>query len=95
MVVADDDAYVRSVRGERGYWYQSARDRPGEVALIAGSRVIPVRVVPATDAQSIDQCSAALEAKYGRSGSSFRSMVQPKTLETTLRLEPRDGSSAS
>lgn len=89
VVVADGQVYVRSVRGERGYWYQSARERPDEVALIAGEQVIPVRVALAADAESIAKCSAALETKYGRSRASFASMVQPKTLETTLRLEPR------
>jgi len=89
VVIDDDQAFVRSVRGERGYWYQSARERPNEVALIAGDRVIPVRVVFAADDDSIDRCSAALEKKYGRSRASYMSMIQPSTLETTLRLEPR------
>jgi len=89
VVVDDDQAYVRSVRGERGYWYQSARERPDEVALVAGDRVIPVRVVLAADDDSIARCSAALERKYGRSRGSYTSMIQPSTLETTLRLEPR------
>lgn len=89
VVVDDDQAYVRSVRGERGHWYQSARERPNEVALIAGDRVIPIRVVVAADADSIARCSAALEKKYSRSRASYMSMIQPSTLETTLQLEPR------
>lgn len=89
VVVDDNKVYVRSVRGERGHWYQSTRGRPDEVALVAGEQVIPVRVVPAADADSVARCSAALERKYGRSRASFQSMVQPSTLETTLRLEPR------
>jgi hypothetical protein len=89
VVVVDDRVYVRSVRGDRGYWYQSARERPGEVVLRAGDNAIRVRAVSAADPDSVAKCSAALEAKYGRSGGSFRSMVQPHTLETTLLLEPR------
>jgi len=89
VVIHDDQVYVRSVRGERGYWYQSARERPDEVALLAGERVIPVRVVLAADEHSIARCSDALERKYSRSRASFVSMIQPSTLEATLRLEPR------
>jgi hypothetical protein len=87
VVVVDDDVLVRSVRGERGYWFQRALDRPGSVALIADGRTIPVRAVPAIDAQSIARCSAGLSAKYR--GASLHSMLQPHTLETTLRLVPR------
>lgn len=89
VVVADDHVYVRSVRGDRGYWYQSALERPDEVALRAGDRDIPVRAVSAADADSVAKVSAALEAKYGRSRGSFQSMIRPHTLETTIRLEPR------
>jgi hypothetical protein len=33
--------------------------------------------------------TAGFEFKYSRSGASLLSMLQPSTLETTLRLEPR------
>ncbi len=89
VIVVDDRVYVRSVRGDRGHWYQSASERPDEVALRAGDQAIPVRVVHVTDEESIARCSAGLEAKYRRSGASLLSMLRPNTLETTLLLAPR------
>ncbi|MGI8928339.1 MAG: DUF2255 family protein [Candidatus Limnocylindrales bacterium] len=89
IVVDGDGVYVRSVRGDRGHWYQSASERPHQVALRAAGRVIPVRAVHAADEESIRIASAGFEAKYSRSRASLLSMVQPNTLETTLRLEPR------
>jgi hypothetical protein len=77
------------VRGDRGYWYQSASERPDEVALRVAGRLIPVRAVHATDEASVKATSAGFEFKYSRSGASLLSMLQPSTRETTLRLEPR------
>ena len=90
VVVDGEDVFVRSVRGDRGHWFHAALDRPDGVALkVDGDREeIPVRPVPATDYESIARCSAALEAKYGRSRS-LQSMLEPKTLGTTIRLVPR------
>jgi len=89
IVVGGDQVYVRSVRGERGYWYQSARERPTEVALRVDGMLFPVKAVPASDDASIEAVSAGFQSKYSRSGASLASMLQPKTLGTTLRLEPR------
>ena len=89
IVVDGDRVYVRSVRGDRGQWYQSVSERPDEAALHVGDTVIPVRAVPAVDEESIARCSAGLESKYGRSRASLLSMLQPSTLETTLLLQPR------
>ena len=76
------------MRGERGHWFQAAVDAPDGVAIHADGRSIPVRVVLADDSDSIERCSAALRAKY-KPGGSLDSMLVAKTLETTLRLEPR------
>ena len=88
-MVGGDQVYVRSVRGDRGYWYQSARERPDDVALRVDSKTISVKAEPAFDEASITAASVGFEAKYRRSGASLASMLQPKTLATTLRLEPR------
>ncbi len=88
VVVDEDEVFVRSHRGDRGHWFQAALDRPGEVALLIDDQRVPVTAVPATDEASIARCSAGLEAKYGHS-MSLRSMLEPHTLGTTLRLQPR------
>ena len=88
VVVDGSEVFVRSWRGDRGYWYQAALDRPDEVALLVADRRIPVRAVPATDEESVGRCSAGLEAKY-RDDPALPSMVQPSVLVHTLRLEPR------
>ncbi|HLA16081.1 MAG TPA: DUF2255 family protein [Candidatus Limnocylindrales bacterium] len=81
-----DDVFVRSVRGERGRWYRAALVDP-QVTIHADDRSIAARAIPATDGDSIARCSAALERKYA-ADSSLASMLEPKTLGTTLRLEP-------
>lgn len=88
VMVEDDDVFIRSVRGDRGYWYQAALDDPDSVALRVGDRVIDVRPILAVDEESIERCSAGVRRKY-RSGASVVAMLRPETLGTTLRLEPR------
>jgi hypothetical protein len=86
-VVNGGEIFVRSVRGDRGRWFQAALDRPADVAVIADGRRIPVRATLASDETSISRCSAALESKYGRDPA-LPSMIKPSVLSTTLRLEP-------
>jgi hypothetical protein len=88
LVVDRGEVFVRSVRGERGYWYQSAREAPDDVSLYVGGRAIPVRVVSVADDDAIDRCSRALESKYSADPATL-TMVRPNVLGTTLRLEPR------
>lgn len=88
VVVVDDEVYVRSFKGDRGYWYQAAREMPNDVWLQVRGRAIPVRAVHAIDEVSIARCSAGLWAKYARDPST-PAMVRSNVLETTLRLEPR------
>jgi hypothetical protein len=81
-----DGVFVRSVRGDRGYWYQRAVEHPG-VALHIDGRRIAATAVPARDEDSIARCSAAIQRKYaGVPGE--KSMLAAKTLRTTMRLEP-------
>ncbi len=81
-----DDVFVRSELGDRGRWYQAALAEP-LVTIYAGNRSIAARAMPATDIVSVEACSAALKRKYGTS-SSLGAMLEPKTLGSTLRLEP-------
>lgn len=89
-IVADDqDAYVRSVRGDRGRWYRDIVARPAATLLPDGDP-IEVEAHAAVDEATIELVSRLLREKYGRaSRASTESMLVPKTLRTTLRLEPR------
>lgn len=88
VVVDRDEALVRSVRGDRGQWFQAALDRPNDVSLEVDSQQIPVTAILASDEGSAVRCSAALQKKYGRS-MSLQSMLQAHNLHTTIRLVPR------
>ncbi|MEO6349907.1 MAG: DUF2255 family protein [Candidatus Limnocylindrales bacterium] len=88
IVVDGDDVFVRSVRGERGHWYQAAIDAPEAVAIHLDGRSIAARATLAPDERSVDRCSAALRSKY-RPGESLDSMIRPNVLETTLLIKPR------
>jgi hypothetical protein len=86
VVVADNDVFIRSVRGPKGRWYKTA-SADGQATLEVGDRRIPVRVTAATDDASIERASREFLAKY--SPSPYAPMiVRPEVLETTLRLEP-------
>ena len=86
VVVAGDDVYVRSVRGESGRWYQRAVVDP-EVALRVSDARLEFTAVPANDPDSIESVSEALRQKYR--GRSLENMLRVETLGTTLRLDPR------
>lgn len=87
-VVADDRAaYVRSVRGDDGWWYRDIVARPTATLDLGGERVA-VRATPATDPESVAHVSELLRAKYHRQAASTAAMLQPHTLHTTLRLDP-------
>jgi hypothetical protein len=87
IVVDDGEVFVRSVNGDDGRWYQEAKANPA-VAIHVNDERLPATAIPADDPDSVDRVSAALNRKYARHGASLRSMLQPKTLPTTLRLEP-------
>jgi hypothetical protein len=89
VVVDADEVFVRSWKGDRGYWYQAALDRPDELALIVDGQRLPVRAVLANDEASIARCSDGLSKKYRRSAASLAGMLLARVLPTTLRLEPR------
>jgi hypothetical protein len=85
-LVRDGVVYLRSYRGPTGRWYREARADP-EIALLFDRKRLPARAVPATDAASVEACSAALRDKYPRSYS-LEAMLVPDVLPTTLRIEP-------
>ena len=87
VVVADDEVFVRSVRGPKGRWYRDLA-KGGPATLQVGGHDVPVEAIPATDSAAVERASRAYLRKY--SGSPYAdSMVRPETLPTTLRLEPR------
>jgi len=89
IVTVGEDLFVRSERGTAGRWYREARQTP-DVTVHAKDEAIPVTAVLAADPDSIRLVSDAFVAKYGRkAAASTAAMVQPHTLETTLRLDPR------
>jgi len=85
-VVRDGAVYLRSYKGPHGRWYREALADPA-IALVADGRRLPARAVPATDAASVEACSAALRDKYP-ADSSLEAMLVPEVLPTTLRVEP-------
>lgn len=91
VVTAGDHVFVRSERGTEGRWYREARQTP-DVVIHAKDESIPATAVLAADPDSIRQVSDAFVEKYGgRSAASTAAMLEPHTLETSLRLDPRDG----
>lgn len=89
IVTIGDQAFIRSERGTAGRWYREARQTP-DVIVHAGDAAISVTAVPAADPDSIRQVSDAFTDKYGRrSAASTAAMLEPHTLETTLRLDRR------
>ena len=87
ITVDGQEVFVRSWKGDRGYWYQSATEPHAQVALIIHRRRVPVSAHDATDDESVARCSEQLRRKYARS-QSLAGMLRPDNLGTTLRLEP-------
>jgi hypothetical protein len=86
-VVVDDEAYVRSYRGESGAWYRRAL-RDGRMTLEG----VDVRVEPEQDSALNERISEAFRAKYGaQSPESTGAMVTPEVVATTLRLLRDEG----
>lgn len=88
LVVEGGEVFVRSVRGDRGHWYQAALDMPADVHLLVNGRRIAVGASPAVGDDEVARCSHELALKY-RGDPALPSMLKPTVLSTTLRLEPR------
>src|SRR5437868_12289586 len=87
VVVADDEAFVRSVRGSKGRWYRDLATG-GPATLEFAGRRLAVQALPANDTASITRASNDYLRKYQPSPYA-QSMVRAEVLPTTLRLEPR------
>ena len=90
IAVDGQDVFVRSVRGEKGRWYQSILADPRATLHFRGRpklAAVGVRGVHAPDPESVAACTRGLQAKYARDPA-LKSMLQPNTLPTTVRLEP-------
>jgi hypothetical protein len=87
VVVADDEVFVRSVRGNKGRWYRDLATGGSATLEFAGRR-LGVQALPATDGDAIARASREYLRKYQPSPYA-QSMVRAEVLPTTLRLEPR------
>ena len=87
VVVADDEVFVRSVRGGKGRWYRDLAVG-GPATLEFAGRRLAARAFPVSDADAIAQASREYLRKYQPSPYA-QSMVRDEVLPTTLRLEPR------
>jgi hypothetical protein len=88
IVTDGTQAYVRSERGTAGRWYRNLVETPTG-ALHVGSDRVAIHGVQAVDPASIELVSELFREKYGkRFRGSTQAMLQPDTLETTLRLDP-------
>ena len=87
VVVADDEVFVRSVRGSKGRWYRDLATSGSATLEFAGRR-LAVQAFPVSDADTIARVSSEYLRKYQPSPYA-QSIVRPEILPTTLRLEPR------
>jgi hypothetical protein len=87
VVVADNEVFVRSVRGTKGRWYKDLA-AGGPATLEFAGRRLPVQASPVSDPAVVALASQDYLRKYQPSPYA-QSMVRPEVLPTTLRLEPR------
>jgi hypothetical protein len=87
VVVADDEVFVRSVRGTRGRWYRDLA-AGGPATLEFAGRRLAVQAIPESDPAAVDRASREYLRKY-RASPYAQAMVKSEVLPTTLQLEPR------
>ena len=87
VVVADDEVFVRSVRGAKGRWY-SDLSAGGPATLEFAGRRLAVQAIPVSDPAAVARASQEYLRKYQPSPYA-QAMVRSDVLPTTLRLEPR------
>ena len=86
VVVADDEVFVRSVRGSKGRWYRDLA-KGGAATLEFAGRRLEVQAFLANDPNSVARASREYLTKYQPSPYA-QSIVRAEVLPTTLRLEP-------
>ena len=87
VVVADDEVFVRSVRGARGRWYRDLA-AGGPATLEFTGRRLAVQAIPATDPAAVARASREHLRKH-RPSPYAPAMLKSEILSTTRRLEPR------
>ena len=87
VVVADDEVFVRSVRGAKGRWY-SDLSAGGPATLEFAGRRLAVQAIPVSDPAAVARASHEYLSKHKPSPYA-QAMVKSQVLPTTLRLEPR------
>src|SRR5579885_20168 len=78
VVVADDEVFVRSVRGSRGRWYRDLA-AGGPATLEFAGRHLAVRALPADDPEAIARASREYLRKY-RGSPYAQAMVRAEAL---------------
>ena len=87
VVCVGDELYVRSYRGPTGTWYRRAR-RTGHGRIRVANTEHTVGFAPA-DPSTRAGVDGAYQAKYGRYGSSYITMMTSDPVAgTTLQLTP-------
>src|SRR6202035_5941236 len=86
-VVADDEVFVRSVRGTKGRWYRDLATG-GPATLAFACRQLAVQAIAVSDPTAVARASQEYLQKYQPSPYA-QAMVRSDVLPTTLRLEPR------
>jgi hypothetical protein len=87
VVVADEEVFVRSVRGGKGRWYRDLV-AGGPATLEFAGRRLAVQAIPVSDPAAVARASDEYLRKYQPSPYA-QAMVRSEVLPTTLRLEPR------
>jgi hypothetical protein len=87
VAVADDEVFVRSVRGTKGRWYRDLA-AGGSARLEFAGRQLAVQAIPVSDPAAVARASQEYLRKYQPSPYA-QAMVRSDVLPTTLRLEPR------
>ena len=85
IVVAGDDAFVRSWRGAEARWYRDLATG-GLASLEFDGNQLAVQAIPEPGHDATAKASRELLAKY--QSPHAKEMVRPEILPTTLRLEP-------
>ena len=87
VVVADEEVFVRSVRGTKGRWYRDLA-AGGPATLEFAGRQLAVHAIPVSDPAALARASHEYLRKYQPSPYA-QAIVRSDVLPTTLRLEPR------
>jgi hypothetical protein len=87
VVVADDEVFVRSVRGTKGRWHRDLA-AGGPATLEFAGRWLAVQTIPESDPAAVARASCEYLGKYQPSPYA-QAIVKSEVLLTTPRLKPR------